>query len=89
MSEDTVLLEISDNVATVTLNRPEAMNALSKALRSRLYHVMKQVDEDDSVVVVVLSVTVRVVVMLSGVRVVAVKDDLSTEKLYARYVTSP
>ena len=55
MSEDTVLLEISDNVATVTLNRPEAMNALSKALRSRLYHVMKQVDEDDSVRVVILT----------------------------------
>ena len=35
MSEDTVLLEISDNVATVTLNRPEAMNAMSKALRSQ------------------------------------------------------
>lgn len=55
MSEDTVLLEISENVATVTLNRPEAMNALSKALRSRLFQVMKQVDEDDSVRVVILT----------------------------------
>ncbi|ABC64521.1 hypothetical protein ELI_12145 [Erythrobacter litoralis HTCC2594] len=47
--QDLVLLEIEDGIAIVTLNRPEAMNALSKALRHRLYHVMKQVDADDAV----------------------------------------
>ena len=31
-----VLTEIEDAVAIVTLNRPEAMNALSKALRAEL-----------------------------------------------------
>jgi len=55
MSDDTVLLEIEDRVATVTLNRPQAMNALSKALRERLYQVMRQVDEDDSVRAVILT----------------------------------
>ena len=55
MSEDLVLLDIEDGVATVTLNRPQAMNALSKALRSQLYQVMKQVDGDDSVRAVILT----------------------------------
>lgn len=55
MSDETVLLEIENGVALVTLNRPEAMNALSKALRARLYRVMKQVDEDDSVRAVILT----------------------------------
>lgn len=55
MSEDTVLLEISDGVALVTLNRPQAMNALSKALRARLFAVMRQVDEDERVRAVILT----------------------------------
>ena len=32
-----ITVTIEDGVATVTLNRPEAMNALSKALRSELF----------------------------------------------------
>ncbi len=52
---DLVLTEITDGVATVTLNRPEAMNALSKALRHRLFEVMTALDADDSVRAVVLT----------------------------------
>jgi enoyl-CoA hydratase len=52
---DLVLLDVQDGVATVTLNRPEAMNALSKALRSQLYQVMTKVDADHSVRAVVLT----------------------------------
>lgn len=52
---DTVLLEIEDGIATVTLNRPEAMNALSKALRHRLFEVMTAVDADDGVRAVILT----------------------------------
>jgi enoyl-CoA hydratase len=54
-SENLVLLERSEGVATVTLNRPEARNALSSALRRRLRSVMAEVDADDSVAVVVLT----------------------------------
>ncbi|MDF2603779.1 enoyl-CoA hydratase [Sphingomonas sp.] len=53
--DDLVLLDVADGVATVTLNRPAAMNALSTALRARLYAVMKQVDADDDVRAVVLT----------------------------------
>ena len=50
-----IIVEISEGVATVTLNRPEAMNALSKALRARLFEVMTAPDADESVRAVVLT----------------------------------
>ncbi|TPE62281.1 enoyl-CoA hydratase [Sandaracinobacter neustonicus] len=45
----------TDGVAVVTLNRPEAMNALSKALRAELAAVMVEMDRRDDVRVVVLT----------------------------------
>ena len=53
--DDLILVEKTDGVATVTLNRPTAMNALSKALRKRLYEVMTAIDADDEVRAVVLT----------------------------------
>lgn len=44
-----VLLEKSDGVATITLNRPEAMNALSKALRAELCAACQDVSGDKSI----------------------------------------
>ena len=52
---DPVLLHIADGVATVTLNRPHAMNALSKALRQALHDTMRTVDADPAVRAVVLT----------------------------------
>lgn len=48
-------MESSEGVATVTLNRPAARNALSSALRGRLRSVMADVDADDSVSAVILT----------------------------------
>ena len=42
-----ILITRDDGVATVTLNRPEAMNALSKALRADLAAAMREVAGDD------------------------------------------
>ncbi|MDB5714608.1 MAG: enoyl-CoA hydratase [Sphingomonadales bacterium] len=50
-----ITVEIEDGVATVTLNRPEAMNALSKALRSELFKVMTAIDANSDVRAVVLT----------------------------------
>jgi enoyl-CoA hydratase len=44
-----------DGVAVVTLNRPDAMNALSKALRTELAQVMLDLDGRDDVRAVVLT----------------------------------
>ncbi|MFW2850938.1 enoyl-CoA hydratase [Sphingomonas sp. TX0543] len=50
-----VLVEIADGVATITLNRPEAMNALSIALRRALHDAVRRVDDDEAVRAVVLT----------------------------------
>lgn len=50
-----VTVETRDGVALVTLNRPEAMNALSKALRAELAEVFARLNADDAVRAVVLT----------------------------------
>ena len=50
-----VTLERDGAVAVVTMNRPEAMNALSSALRADLARVMLELDGDDGVRAVVLT----------------------------------
>lgn len=55
MAEPVLLTDLSDGVATLTLNRPEAMNALSKALRTELFDAIERLSGDDSVRVVILT----------------------------------
>jgi 2-(1,2-epoxy-1,2-dihydrophenyl)acetyl-CoA isomerase len=50
-----VLLHIIDGVATVTLNRPEAMNALNIATKDALLATLRQVAADPAVRCVVLT----------------------------------
>jgi enoyl-CoA hydratase len=50
-----VTIERDGAVAVVTLNRPEAMNALSRALRAELAQAMLDVDSDDTIRAVVLT----------------------------------
>jgi enoyl-CoA hydratase len=55
MPDDVIQLDVADGIATVTLNRPQAMNALNRALRKRLAEVMRVVDADDDVRAVILT----------------------------------
>jgi enoyl-CoA hydratase len=52
-----VLLDIADRVATVTIDRPEARNALNRALLDELVATLRDVDADDRVDVIVLTAT--------------------------------
>jgi enoyl-CoA hydratase len=55
MSETNILVEIDAGVALVTMNRPQAMNALSAGLRRDLAAAMRQLEADASVRVVILT----------------------------------
>jgi len=55
MSESVLLCETSDGVATVTLNRPEAMNALSAELRRAIVDTFRALESDGAVDVVILT----------------------------------
>ena len=50
-----VTVEREGKVATVTLNRPEAMNALSRGLRAQLAQIMRELDADPKIAVVILT----------------------------------
>lgn len=59
MTEQPVRLEVTDGVATITLNRPGAMNSLSIATKEALLEAVTSAAEDDAVRVVVLTGTGR------------------------------
>ncbi len=54
MSEE-ILIERVDGVATITLNRPQARNALSSWANQRLYELWGELDEDPAVRAIVLT----------------------------------
>jgi enoyl-CoA hydratase len=55
MSE--VLLDISDRIGTITINRPEARNALNRAVRKQLPAAVNACEHDDDVDVMILTGT--------------------------------
>lgn len=55
MSEEIILVERHDAVALVTLNRPDALNALSTGLRSAICKTFRDLAKNDSVRAVVLT----------------------------------
>lgn len=55
MSEPLVLVEKSEGIATVTLNRPGSHNALSRALRSGMLDALRRLGADPAVQVIILT----------------------------------
>jgi len=55
VSDDLVLVEVDGPVATVTLNRPDARNALSQALRKAIYTTLRDLDARDDLGAIVLT----------------------------------
>ncbi|MFK7958688.1 MAG: enoyl-CoA hydratase/isomerase family protein [Lysobacterales bacterium] len=53
--QSTVIYAVDGAVATVTMNRPDAMNSFNVALRADLTAVLQQADNDEAVRVVVLT----------------------------------
>lgn len=52
---DVVLYEVRDRIATVTLNRPEARNALSGEVMARLTEIVRSAHGNDDVDVIILT----------------------------------
>jgi len=67
MGYEHVLVEIEPPIATVTLNRPKVLNALSPALIGELTGALSELDADDSV---------RAVVLTGGPKVFAAGADI-------------
>lgn len=52
---ETILVEVADGVAIITLNRPDSLNALNVAMRRELLAAFKAAGRDDAVRAVVLT----------------------------------
>ncbi|OBG61921.1 MULTISPECIES: enoyl-CoA hydratase [unclassified Mycobacterium] len=57
MTDDILLIETDERVRTLTLNRPQARNALSSALRDRFFGALADAETDDDVDVVIVTGT--------------------------------
>lgn len=55
MNVETILYDVSDHVATITLNRPEKMNAWNAAMAEELSEALHAANTDDAVRAVVLT----------------------------------
>ena len=53
--QPTLLLDVADGIATVTLNRPQALNAINRALAAALSNTCRELRERDDVRVVILA----------------------------------
>jgi 2-(1,2-epoxy-1,2-dihydrophenyl)acetyl-CoA isomerase len=53
--DDTVLYEVADGIATITLNRPQSLNALLPEMNDRLAELVGEAEADEAVRVIVLT----------------------------------
>jgi len=68
MSFENILLEKEDGIATITFNRPDALNALNNQTRAEFYSAMKDVAEDNNIKVVILTGAGRAFVAGSDIK---------------------
>ena len=50
-----ILYEVADPMATITLNRPDRLNAWTTQMAAEVKHAVAQAEEDKSVVAIVLT----------------------------------
>lgn len=55
MAFETIIVEIEDHVATIKLNRPEALNALNSQLLGELGEALKDADQNEKVRCIILT----------------------------------
>jgi enoyl-CoA hydratase/carnithine racemase len=55
MSYEHILVDIEDGVGTLTLNRPESLNAMNRLLSAELHDAVKKMDADDAVGCIVIT----------------------------------
>jgi enoyl-CoA hydratase len=55
MTDAVLLIDTQDRVRTLTLNRPQARNALSSALRTKFFDALRDAEADDAVDVIVIT----------------------------------
>ena len=55
MAYEQILYEVAERIATLTLNRPDRLNAWTPVMESEVCHALRQADVDDNVRVIILT----------------------------------
>lgn len=55
MAYEQIVYDVADGIATITLNRPEKLNAFTEKMRSEICDALDKVDADDNVRVVIFT----------------------------------
>ena len=55
MSYEYILYDVEDGVAVITMNRPESLNAMNRALNRELHDAVKKSDADDGIGCIVIT----------------------------------
>jgi len=55
MADDIILISIADRIATITINRPDKLNALNEPTRTAICRALGELEDDPDVRVVVLT----------------------------------
>ena len=55
MAYENIICEVNDGIATITFNRPKALNALNRALLDELSHALDTIAADEDIRVLVLT----------------------------------
>jgi 2-(1,2-epoxy-1,2-dihydrophenyl)acetyl-CoA isomerase len=83
---DSVLLDIQDGVATITLNRPDVFNAFNDDQSYALQDALKSVTKDDSIRVVILTGAGKAFCSGQDLKDIAQKENRSlSDSLHKRY----
>jgi len=85
MAYESIIVDIADNVALITLNRPDALNALNKDLLAELSHAVDDAGSNDKVRVIVLTGSEKAFAAGADVKEMASQSfvDAYTSELFA------
>jgi len=84
MAYETIIVEITDHVALIKLNRPEALNALSSQLLRELADAISAAEANDSVLVMIITGSEKAFAAGADIKEMSEKSfvDVYTEDLF-------
>lgn len=86
MSYETILFEVNDGVATLTLNRPDVFNAFNEQLSADVNDALKKTAKDKSIRVLIITGAGKAFCSGQDLKSIAGKANRSlSESLYKRY----
>lgn len=84
MNFKTILTSVNNDVATLTLNRPDAMNALNREMMQEVQTIIKLWDEDTSIKAIVLTGSEKA--FAAGADIKEMKDLIFVEALKTDFI---